>query len=112
MTADENIPHPAQEAVSRMLASPLLGGPSVLADADEVILTLIGGSDLSLGDTQEAFTTITSMDFSCRILAASMHSPVILETASSAASRPSFSVSHCPGAKPLQEGKFPSALRG
>lgn len=53
--AGENIDHPAQEAVSRMLASPLLGGPSVLADADEVILTLLGGNDLSLGDTQEAF---------------------------------------------------------
>lgn len=50
----------AQTAFTRMLSSPLLGGASVLTDADAVILTLLGGPELSLGNARELFTLASS----------------------------------------------------
>ena len=45
----EEIP---EKLVSRMLASPLLGGPQVLKAADAAVVSMLGGSDLSLGDVR------------------------------------------------------------
>lgn len=39
-----------EKLVSGMLASPLLGGPQVLKNADAAVISMLGGSDLSLGD--------------------------------------------------------------
>ena len=47
--AAETVP---EKLVSGMLASPLLGGPQVLKEADAVVVSLLGGSDLSLRDTR------------------------------------------------------------
>ncbi len=44
-----------EKAFSRLLESPLLGGPSRLCDADAVILTLTGSPALSLSDAQSVF---------------------------------------------------------
>ena len=41
-----------EKLVSGLLASPLLGGPRVLREADAAVISLLGGSDLSLGDVR------------------------------------------------------------
>jgi cell division protein FtsZ len=47
---------PAEEVpeklVAGMLASPLLGGPQVLKAADAAVVSMLGGSELSLGDVR------------------------------------------------------------
>ena len=50
----------AEMAFSKLLESPLLGGPSRLCDADAVIFTLTGGPELSLSDAQNIFTISSS----------------------------------------------------
>ena len=41
-----------EKLVSGMLASPLLGGPQVLRNADAAVISMLGGGDLSLGDVR------------------------------------------------------------
>ena len=49
-----------EKAFSRLLESPLLGGPARLCDADAVIFTLTGSPALSLSDAQGVFTIASS----------------------------------------------------
>ena len=53
---------PAEETpeklVSGMLASPLLGGPQVLKAADAAVVSMMGGSDLSLGDVKNTLELV------------------------------------------------------
>jgi len=41
-----------EKLVAGMLASPLLGGPQVLRNADAAVISLLGGSELSLGNVR------------------------------------------------------------
>lgn len=50
----------AEKAFSKLLESPLLGGPSTLCDADAVIFTLTGGEELSLQNAQSIFSISSS----------------------------------------------------
>lgn len=43
-----------ENAVQKMMLSPLLGGPAELQRADAVVFTVIGGEQLSLGDAKAA----------------------------------------------------------
>ena len=47
-----------EKLVSGMLASPLLGGPRVLREADAAVVSLLGGSDLSLGDAKNTLELV------------------------------------------------------
>lgn len=53
---------PAEETpeklVAGMLASPLLGGPQVLKAADAAVVSMMGGSDLSLGDVKNTLELV------------------------------------------------------
>ena len=53
---------PAEETpeklVAGMLASPLLGGPQVLKAADAAVVSMLGGSDLSLGDVKNTLELV------------------------------------------------------
>ena len=51
----EEIP---EKLVSGMLASPLLGGPQVLKAADAAVVSMLGGSDLSLGDVRNTLNLV------------------------------------------------------
>ena len=54
---DENA---AENAISKMMLSPLLGGPEELQRADAVAFTVIGGSQLSLGEAKRALELANS----------------------------------------------------
>ena len=54
---DENA---AENAISKMMLSPLLGGPEELQRADAVAFTVIGGSRLSLGEAKRALELANS----------------------------------------------------
>ena len=47
-----------EKLVSGVLASPLLGGPQVLKSADAVVVSMLGGSDLSLGEVRNTLELI------------------------------------------------------
>ena len=47
-----------EKLVSGMLASPLLGGPRVLREADAAVISLLGGNDLSLGETRNTLELV------------------------------------------------------
>jgi len=47
-----------EKLVSGMLASPLLGGPRVLRDADAAVISILGGNDLSLGDMRNTLELV------------------------------------------------------
>lgn len=57
---DSGLP-PWQLALERMLEAPLLGGVNKLRDADVVILTMLGGEALSLGDMRSAFDSMSRL---------------------------------------------------
>ncbi|MBN1863889.1 MAG: hypothetical protein JW808_03200 [Victivallales bacterium] len=48
-------------AVENLLESPLLGGIRGLAEADALILTLIGGEDLEIGEMKQALEAVKSL---------------------------------------------------
>ncbi len=45
-------------ALEQLLESPLLGGREKLASADAVVVSLLGGADLSIGETREALAAL------------------------------------------------------
>ena len=47
-----------EKLVSGVLASPLLGGPQVLKSADAVVVSMLGGSDLSIGEVRNTLELI------------------------------------------------------
>jgi len=51
----EDVP---EKLVSGMLASPFLGGPRVLREADAAVVSLLGGGDLSLGDAKNTLELV------------------------------------------------------
>ena len=57
---DEGVPAEElpEKLVSGMLASPLLGGPQVLKSADAAVVSMLGGSDLSLGDVRNTLNLV------------------------------------------------------
>ena len=53
--AAEDVP---EKLVSGVLASPLLGGPQVLRSADAVVVSMLGGGELSLGEVRNTLELI------------------------------------------------------
>ena len=47
-----------EKLVSGVLASPLLGGPQVLKSADAVVVSMLGGDDLSIGEVRNTLELI------------------------------------------------------
>ena len=47
-----------EKLVSGVLASPLLGGPQVLKSADAVVVSMLGGNDLSIGEVRNTLGLI------------------------------------------------------
>ena len=48
-------------AIERLLDSPLLGGESSLTEADAVIVTVIGGSDLEIGEMKQSLEIMLNL---------------------------------------------------
>ncbi len=53
--------HRCHAALERMINSPLLGGSELVNDADVLFVSLIGGSDLEIGETKKTFEAIERM---------------------------------------------------
>lgn len=68
----DDAPDAAGKAMEKMLASPLLGGPETLDNADALAFSLLGGSDLSMGSAREI------LDLCARQIAADAEKNILL----------------------------------
>jgi cell division protein FtsZ len=57
-TAEARGAHRAQEVLEKLLASPLLDGGQALGEAEDVLVSLVGGPDLSMADIRRVMEAI------------------------------------------------------
>ena len=57
----ENIEDRCSDAVTKLLKSPLLGGKDTLKNAHAMVVTVIGGDDLQIGEMKQTLETIRNL---------------------------------------------------